>query len=112
MNLFSNKSVGYTDVSPASVAERRPGTRIIDVREPDEYRGTLGHIAGAELVPLTTLASACMAWPRDAELMVVCRSGGRSASAAATLVKLGFQRVHNMVGGMQRWVAEQRAIER
>lgn len=91
---------GYRDVEPALVPGRPPGARVIDVREPAEFTGELGHIPGAELVPLATLASAAASWPREDELIVVCRSGGRSAKAAAQLSGMGFQRVMNMAGGM------------
>jgi rhodanese-related sulfurtransferase len=71
------------------------------VREPEEFSGALGHIAGAELVPLVVLASCASCWPREESIAVVCRSGARSARAATLLVALGFQDVSNVVGGMQ-----------
>ncbi len=76
-----------------------PRPRVIDVREPDEFIGELGHIPGAELVPLATVATAAAGWPREQALVVVCRSGARSATAAATLVAMGFENVSNLEGG-------------
>jgi len=102
----------HEDLDPAAVDARRGKTRIVDVREPDEFTGDLGHIPEAELVPLGRLGAVARAWPKDAELVVVCRSGGRSARAAAELTRAGFTRVHNMLGGMLRWRHEGRTVAR
>jgi rhodanese-related sulfurtransferase len=93
---------GYRDTMPAAVAAA-PEVRRIDVRETPEFTDALGHAAGAELVPLATLEAAARAWDRAAEVVVICRSGGRSGKGAALLVTLGFSRVVNMVGGMLAW---------
>lgn len=113
MNPFSHPlTVDHANVTPADVDKHRTEVRIIDVREPEEYHGDLGHIPGAELVPLRTLTHAARTWKHDERLVVVCRSGGRSGQAAAALAHMGFHRVHNMVGGMLRWRAENREFVR
>lgn len=94
---------GYRDVDVSALAASLDTARRVDVREPSEFDGLLGHIAGTELVPLRTVEAAAERWPRDAELVVVCRSGGRSAKAAAQLVGKGFSRVMNLRGGMLAW---------
>ena len=94
----------FRNVTAAHVATTTPGVRIIDVREPEEFNGELGHIPGAELVPLGTLEAAARTWPKDAPIIVVCRSGARSAQAAALLVQLGFRAVVNVEGGTQGYV--------
>lgn len=109
-NLFKSEAP-YRDVQPADVAAAK-GARIIDVREPSEFHDALGHIPGAELVPLGRLSRALESAPRDQELFIVCRSGGRSARASSELAGLGFSKVHNMVGGMMRWNQEGRPVER
>ncbi|MEZ4254722.1 MAG: MBL fold metallo-hydrolase [Polyangiales bacterium] len=76
---------------------------VVDVREGDEFRGELGHIAGASLVPLQALAEASVAWARETPVVLVCRSGGRSAQAALALRALGFAHTASMRGGMRRW---------
>ena len=91
---------GYRDVRPADLRVPPRGVRIIDVREPAEFTGELGHVPGAELVPLASLPTAAASWARDAALLVVCRSGGRSARAAMQLRAMGFARVMNLAGGM------------
>ena len=116
MNLAHHDSprnaAGYADLSTAEVNALLGKVRLIDVRQPDEFRGDLGHIAGAELVPLGVLPAVSASWPRDETLVVICRSGGRSAQGAGTLARMGFSRVHNMVGGMIRWNADRRPVER
>jgi len=77
--------------------------RIIDVREPEEWSGELGHIEGAELVPLATLGKAAADWSRAEPVAVVCRSGGRSGTGALLLESMGFMRVASMAGGMLDW---------
>ena len=88
-------------ILPRDFALLTPRPRLVDVREPSEFRGELGHVPGAELVPLATLEAAATDWPRHAPLVVVCRSGSRSGKAAATLVAMGFQHVTNLEGGTQ-----------
>jgi rhodanese-related sulfurtransferase len=91
---------GYRDVTPAAALAARGSVRLVDVREPDEFYGELGHIDGAELVPLATVMAAAADWDRSAEVILVCRSGNRSGRAAAALASAGFERVMNLAGGM------------
>ena len=78
---------------------------IIDVRELDEYLGELGHLPGSRLIPLKTLPTQAHDLERNKhdEIVVVCRSGVRSATAAAILNGLGFEHVNNLKGGMLEW---------
>lgn len=96
---MSQKS--FRSIQPQQLAALDPRPRLIDVREPDEFTGELGHIPGAELVPLATLEATAASWPRERPLIVVCRSGARSAKAAALLVGMGFADVINLDGGTQ-----------
>jgi rhodanese-related sulfurtransferase len=73
---------------------------IIDVRRADEYR--TGHIMGAKLIPLNKLSSRMKELPQNREIVCVCASGNRSASATRMLVKAGYNAV-NMKGGMNAW---------
>lgn len=98
----------WTDLTPEDLQRRlaqAPRPRLVDVRETDELTGELGHIDGIEHVPLATLATACAAWSTGDEIVVVCRSSGRSGKAAEQLAARGFGRVHNMIGGMLAWNA-------
>jgi sulfur-carrier protein adenylyltransferase/sulfurtransferase len=94
---------GWREIPVRDAAEALAEVRVIDVREPSEYTGPLGHIAGAELVPLGTVASAAAGWSREQPLLLVCRSGGRSGHAARALRQLGFATLYNLSGGMMAW---------
>lgn len=96
---------GYRDVAPLEALPHLGELRLVDVREPDEFVGPLGHVPGAELVPLSTVPAAAAAWNRDEPVLLVCRSGGRSARAATTLASMGFRHLFNLVGGMIAWEA-------
>lgn len=99
-------ATGVPEVSPDWVALSRGRVRLVDVREVIEFTGDLGHIQGAELVPLATLGGHAPAWDRDEPIVTVCRSGGRSGTAARVLVNLGFSKVASMAGGMLAWTAQ------
>lgn len=90
----------YRDIGPQMAHSLRNELRIIDVREAEEYSGELGHIANAELVPLGQLGDQAQHWNRDEPLLLVCRSGRRSANAAKQLRAQGFQWLLNLEGGM------------
>jgi rhodanese-related sulfurtransferase len=79
--------------------------QILDVREPDEFDGALGHIGEAKLIPLGELSRRAGELSRDRPVVAVCRSGGRSAQAVVLLQKAGFTQVANLAGGMLRWRA-------
>lgn len=64
------------------------GAQLVDVRTPEEF--SEGHLDGARNVPVDDLASHLTELPRDRTLVVYCRSGHRSARAAATLRSAGF----------------------
>ncbi|NTX05708.1 MULTISPECIES: rhodanese-like domain-containing protein [Myxococcus] len=98
---------GYRDVDVRQLAAERPsGLHLVDVREPSELDGILGHLDGVRAAPLATVREAAALWPRDTEVLLICRSGARSARAATQLVELGFTRVMNLRGGMLAWNTE------
>ena len=103
---------GVFDVAPAEVAELKSDIKVIDVRQPDEYVGELGHIPGAELIVLNTLPEQLQNIPKDQSVVFVCLAGGRSSKAAAFAMMNGFTDVYNMDGGMQLWNNLQLPIER
>jgi rhodanese-related sulfurtransferase len=90
----------YQDIPPSQLDTLGPEVRRIDVREPDEYTGPLGHLPGSELVPMGTLEAASASWPREVPLLLICRSGARSARAAQALAQRGFRHLYNLAGGM------------
>lgn len=78
---------------------------IVDVRNPDEYTGELGHIQGSVNIPLMELAERYHELDeyRNQQIVLVCRSGVRSTTAAALLTGLGFKQVYDLKGGMVHW---------
>lgn len=103
-SLFGNRKTS-AEVAPKDAAPRIDSWRVIDVREPAELTSELKPIVNAENVPLATVTSQAQSWDRDAPLLVVCRSGGRSKRAADALVGMGFTDVTNLTGGMLAWAA-------
>jgi len=97
-NQSRQHPAGFRDASPSAVVESNEPLRLIDVREPHEFE--TGRIPGAELVPLGQLVARSQSWDRSQTYVMICRSGGRSAQAAAYLASHGFERVINMAGGM------------
>lgn len=75
---------------------------ILDVRQPEEYEA--GHIPGSVLIPLDILESRLSEIPKDNEVVVVCRSGNRSATGRDILLNAGFPNVTSMAGGMNQWI--------
>ncbi len=90
------------EISVAQAAEKRTaGAFILDVREPSEWEE--GHIPDATLIPLGQLESRLSEIPTDQEIVVVCRSGNRSATARDILLQAGFSQVTSMEGGINDW---------
>jgi rhodanese-related sulfurtransferase len=72
--------------------------QLVDVREPAEFAA--GTLPGATNIPLGELPSRLSELDRDRRVVLLCRSGGRSANAAAFLANSGFADVVNLTGGM------------
>ena len=77
---------------------------LIDVREPDEH--AQASIEGSILVPLSSVPSHIDKWPKDQEIFVHCKAGGRSARAVQYLQDHGFTHVTNVTGGMDAWIQQ------
>jgi rhodanese-related sulfurtransferase len=72
------------------------------VRQADEYEAA--HVPGAVLIPLDQLGDRQDELPRDRPLLVICRSGGRSAAAVRALAAAGYDAT-NVAGGTLAWIA-------
>lgn len=95
---------GIREVQPAQVRAHLGQAQLIDVRNPDEFVGELGHIEGARLVTLgKDLMDFLKMADREAEIVFICRSGGRSGEATRISQEMGFKRTMNMRGGMLLW---------
>ncbi len=74
---------------------------VLDVREPEEL--ALARFPGAVEIPMSQIVSRVDELGRDAEIVVLCHHGVRSAQVAAFLADQGFARVANLVGGIDAW---------
>lgn len=92
------------EVSCQEVYELGQKVRLVDVRTPEEFHGTGGHIAGAELRTLGPQLTAFLKTVDPQERIIfICRSGSRSAKAVAESIQLGFGGTASMAGGMLKW---------
>jgi sulfur-carrier protein adenylyltransferase/sulfurtransferase len=73
---------------------------ILDVREPFEYQ--IANIGGT-LIPMNEVPQRLAEIDRDREIVVQCRSGGRSQRVAQFLAAQGYPNVKNLVGGILAW---------
>ncbi len=97
------------EISVAQAAEKRDqGAFILDVRQPEDWQQF--HIPGATLIPLGELPNRLNEVPKNKEIVVVCRTGHRSAQGRDILLNAGFPRVTSMAGGVTQWQAEGLAI--
>jgi sulfur dioxygenase len=104
-------------IEAADLSKRLRGAApplVLDVREPEEFVGELGHIEGALLVPMDAVEKRLpklIGYAGD-PIVVVCRAGARSASAAAILRRAGFSDVTNLHGGMLAWARASLPVQR
>jgi rhodanese-related sulfurtransferase len=91
------------EISVGEVAARyEAGAALFDVRQPDEYVDE--HAANAVLIPLNEVPDRLGEFPTDREVLVICRSGARSAMACEFLREQGIDAV-NIAGGTLAWIA-------
>jgi rhodanese-related sulfurtransferase len=95
--------MSFPEIAPADAHADLERFRVIDVREDYEFHGPLGCVAGAEHIPLSTVAANAERLSDSPPLLLVCRSGKRSGKACETLQELGIQTVTNLDGGMIAW---------
>jgi len=74
------------------------GAVVLDVREPMEW--TMGILPGAQKMAMSTIARDWQSLDPQIPILVVCRTGSRSAGVSRALAGAGFTKVANMVGGM------------
>lgn len=94
----------YGNISPRELKDRLDsgdGPRLLDVREPWEF--DLARIEGSKLVPMGELAERLPDLDPEAETVVICHHGARSAHVAAALSRAGFENVLNLTGGLDAY---------
>ncbi len=114
-NDLVNKCLPHIEeVFPWDLADeltKNPGMLLVDVSEPYEF--SCAHIPDSLNIPRGILESACeydydetvpeLAAGRDRDLVLICRSGRRSALAACTLAQMGFNKVRSLKTGLRGW---------
>jgi sulfur dioxygenase len=96
---------GVPEIAPDWVAQHRDDVHVLDVRSAAEFDGELGHVEGAQLIPLDDLRARVAEVATDKPVVVVCQTGKRSAMGTAILRKAGVTHTANLAGGMVRWRA-------
>ena len=94
---------GLPEITADWVAHHRADVHVLDVRTAAEVAGELGHLEGAQLIPLDELRTRASEVPTDKPVVVVCQTGRRSALGTLILGKAGIARVANLAGGMVTW---------
>lgn len=102
--MFANYHVKEIDASELArwVSASAQDMRVIDVRQMEEI--AMGTVPKAEAHPLHTLPAKVQDFSKDEKLVMVCRSGARSAQACMFLQQQGFSNVYNLRGGMMGWM--------
>jgi rhodanese-related sulfurtransferase len=113
-SFYGNRLRGIKDVDHIAATQliNHKSALVLDVREQGEYDS--GHILNSKLVPLGKLRERIgeLEKYRDKPILVVCRSGMRSASACALLGKQGFAQAYNLEGGVMAWQKASLPLER
>jgi len=107
-HAFENGAAGVEwDITPSELAGRlKAGTplTLVDVREPHELE--ISHIEGVKVIPLGQMASRFPELDPKDEIVLICKAGIRSTRALHILLGAGFQKLHNLKGGMNAWVKD------
>jgi rhodanese-related sulfurtransferase len=111
VNVELVHTISPTDAHALLNSASGPHPLVLDVRQRAEYEQ--GHVPGARLVPVGDLPRALpdLGPYRDRPVLTICRSGGRSSTAAAILVVAGFSDVRSVEGGTEAWKAAGFEIE-
>jgi len=92
------------EICPTTTQEWvKNGALLVDVREQDEIEALSYDVPNIMHVPLSEFEDRFTEIPKDKDVVMVCRSGGRSLRAAGFLVNHGYDKVVNMQHGMIRW---------
>ncbi|MFH7326679.1 rhodanese-like domain-containing protein [Desulfurivibrio sp. C05AmB] len=101
-NLFSLTSSLKPDQARKLIETSAPDeVQVLDVRQPKEYEA--GHLPGARLIPIKELPDRLAELDRAKPVVAYCAVGGRSRAAAQYLSGKGFEKVHNLLGGIKAW---------
>jgi rhodanese-related sulfurtransferase len=115
--LLAQNIIAGTDktaVTPGGATEliNREEAIVVDVRPMNDFSS--GHIINAINIPANSLSKqlAQLEKHKDKPVIVACRSGAQSAAACKQLRKEGFEKVHNLKGGMLAWESDNFPVSR
>jgi rhodanese-related sulfurtransferase len=100
-NSKTNNSLPSEISVAEAMTKRDSGAFMLDVRQPEEWNEA--HIPDSTLIPLDQLPNRINELPKDQVIVVVCRSGNRSAQGRDILLEAGFTDVTSMAGGLNQW---------
>ena len=101
---MAEETAADSQIAPGRAAELvASGGELIDVRR--SYEWDAGRISGARHVELNDIANEAESIPRDRPVIFYCRSGSRSALAAAAFRQAGWD-AYNLDGGLEAWVEQ------
>ena len=104
-SFFGNRLRGVQEIDSVAALQliNHKNALVLDVREEKEFNA--GHILNAKLIPLGKLTERIgeLERNRGQPIVVMCRSGQRSASACVLLDKAGFTQAYNLAGGVLAW---------
>ncbi|MEX0879726.1 MAG: rhodanese-like domain-containing protein [Thermoanaerobaculia bacterium] len=84
-----------------AMRDRGEALVLVDVREPREW--SISDLPGSVKIPLVTLAESLEKLSKDDEIVVYCRTGGRSGNAVQFLMQNGYEKAKNLAGGINKW---------
>lgn len=92
----------------AEMLVQKADVQVVDIRQPAEVAG--GTVPGAEVMPMHTIPLRIQEINQDKPVVLVCRSGARSAQACLFLTQNGFENILNLRGGMMGWAGSGQQI--
>lgn len=93
------------EINPNDVlAAVSSGTVFVDVREPYEIDEVAYDVPNQLQIPLGDIPNRLSEIPKDQDIIVGCRSGGRSMNACNFLAMQGYTRIKNLQGGIMGWL--------
>ena len=109
----SEKQMGQINVvSPSEFKEKSKNQTIVDIRTPQEYKQSrIKNAVNINLFSKTFLEEVGKL-DKSKPVFIYCRSGNRTSSASRKMMKLGFEQVYDLQGGISNWAKSRFEIEK
>ena len=103
---MNEQHVHAREISPRTAKSLiEEGALLVDVREPAEIAAQAYDVPEIITIPLGQLPARLAEIPRDRNLIIACKSGGRSMQATIFLMKHGYEQIANLQGGIMQWAS-------